>query len=56
LRKAWGPNYIGDRSFVKLYVRYLRRKIETEPNRPEYILTERGIGYRFAALDSQAIT
>jgi DNA-binding response OmpR family regulator len=56
LRKAWGPNYIGDRSFVKLYVRYLRRKIETEPNRPEYILTERGIGYRFATLDSQAIT
>jgi DNA-binding response OmpR family regulator len=52
LRKAWGPNYIGDRSFVKLYVRYLRRKIETEPNRPEYILTERGIGYRFATPDN----
>jgi len=48
LRKAWGPNYIGDRSFVKLYVRYLRRKIEEEPNKPQLILTERGIGYRFA--------
>jgi two-component system KDP operon response regulator KdpE len=52
LRKAWGPNYIGDRSFVKLYVRYLRRKIEAEPNSPQYILTERGIGYRFATLDN----
>jgi DNA-binding response OmpR family regulator len=52
LRKAWGPNYIGDRSFVKLYIRYLRRKIETEPDRPEYILTERGIGYRFATKEN----
>lgn len=52
LRKAWGPNYIGDRSFVKLYVRYLRRKIEAEPNKPEYILTERGIGYRFATQEN----
>jgi DNA-binding response OmpR family regulator len=52
LRKAWGPNYIGDRSFVKLYIRYLRRKIEAEPNRPRYILTERGIGYRFATQDN----
>jgi two-component system KDP operon response regulator KdpE len=49
LRKAWGPNYIGDRSYVKLYIRYLREKIEKEPNRPELILTERGIGYRFLA-------
>ena len=47
LRKVWGPNYIGDKSFVKLYIRYLRKKIEVKPNRPEFILTERGIGYRF---------
>ena len=48
LRKAWGPHYIGDKSFVKLYIRYLRQKIEKEPHRPQLILTERGIGYRFA--------
>ncbi len=48
LEKAWGPNYIGDKSFVKLYIRYLRQKIEKHPHRPEIILTERGVGYLFA--------
>jgi len=49
LRKVWGPNYLGDRSYVKLYVRYLREKIESEPSKPKWILTERGVGYRFAS-------
>ena len=49
LQKAWGINYVGDKSFVKLYVRYLRLKLEKDPRKPEMILTERGIGYRFAA-------
>ena len=48
LEKAWGPNYIGDKSFVKLYIRYLRRKIEEDPHKPKSILTERGVGYYFA--------
>jgi two-component system KDP operon response regulator KdpE len=48
LEKAWGPNYIGDKSFVKLYIRYLRKKIEANPRNPQIILTERGIGYHFA--------
>ncbi len=48
LRKAWGPNYIGDKSFVKLYIRYLRLKLERNPSKPEFILTERGVGYRFS--------
>lgn len=48
LEKAWGPNYIGDKSFVKLYVRYLRQKLEKDPHNPQLILTERGVGYRFA--------
>ena len=49
LQKVWGPNYVGDKSFVKLYIRYLRQKIEEDPCEPRLILTERGIGYRFAA-------
>lgn len=49
LEKAWGPNYIGDKSFVKLYIRYLRQKIEADPHNPRLILTERGVGYHFAA-------
>jgi DNA-binding response OmpR family regulator len=48
LEKAWGPNYIGDKSFVKLYIRYLRQKIEENPHNPRLILTERGVGYYFA--------
>jgi two-component system, OmpR family, KDP operon response regulator KdpE len=48
LRKVWGPDYVDEKGFVKLYVRYLRQKIEKNPGRPQLILTERGIGYRFA--------
>jgi two-component system KDP operon response regulator KdpE len=48
LEKAWGPNYIGDKSFVKLYIRYLRQKIEENPHSPRFILTERGVGYYFS--------
>ena len=47
LEKAWGPNYIGDKSFVKLYIRYLRQKIEEDPHNPRLIGTERGVGYYF---------
>lgn len=49
LRKVWGPNYFGDKNYVKLYVRYLRQKIEMEPSNPKWVLTERGVGYRFSA-------
>jgi two-component system KDP operon response regulator KdpE len=52
LQKVWGPHYVGDKSFVKLYIRYLRRKIEEDPCDPKLILTERGVGYRFAISDS----
>jgi len=48
LRKVWGPNYFGDKAYVKLYIRYLRRKVEKDPGDPKWILTERGVGYRFS--------
>jgi len=48
LRKVWGSNYFGDKSYVKLYIRYLRQKIESDPGNPRWILTERGVGYRYA--------
>ena len=47
LRTVWGPNYFGDKSYVKLYIRYLREKIEKDPSDPKWVLTERGVGYRF---------
>ncbi len=55
LQKAWGPNYIGDKSFVKLYIRYLRQKIEKDPRKPQLILTERGVGYRFSVDGNGAV-
>jgi DNA-binding response OmpR family regulator len=54
LEKAWGPNYIGDKSFVKLYIRYLRQKIEQDPHKPQIIMTERGVGYYFAMQNEES--
>jgi two-component system KDP operon response regulator KdpE len=48
LRDVWGPSYVGDRANLKLYIWYLRRKIERDPANPELIQTRRGIGYIFA--------
>ncbi|MBO9308330.1 MAG: response regulator transcription factor [Chloroflexi bacterium] len=48
VREAWGPEYADAIDSLKLYIHYLRQKIETNPQRPEYILTSRGVGYRFA--------
>ncbi len=47
LEKIWGAEYHNDVDYVKLFVYRLRRKIETDPENPRYILSERGIGYRF---------
>ncbi|NQT73280.1 MAG: response regulator transcription factor [Chloroflexi bacterium] len=47
LRRVWGPEYRDEDHYVWLYITYLRKKIEKDPKNPEYILGERGIGYRF---------
>ena len=47
LTKVWGYEYRDEPHYVRLYINYLRQKIEKDPAKPEYILTERGIGYRF---------
>jgi two-component system KDP operon response regulator KdpE len=46
---VWGPEYADETHYVKLYIRYLRQKIEESPKRPKYVLTEWGVGYRFQA-------
>ncbi len=51
LSKVWGPEYRDEDHYVRLYVTYLRQKIERDPKNPEYILSERGLGYRFKELD-----
>jgi DNA-binding response OmpR family regulator len=47
LIKVWGYEYRDEPHYVRLYINYLRKKIEKDPSNPEYILTERGVGYRF---------
>ncbi len=47
LAKVWGYEYRDETHYVRLYVNYLREKIEEDPSHPKYILTERGVGYRF---------
>ena len=47
LAKVWGYEYRDEAHYVRLYVNYLREKIEEDPANPRYILTERGVGYRF---------
>ena len=45
---VWGPAYVNEREYIKLYVRYLRKKLEEDPENPKYIVTQRGLGYRLA--------
>lgn len=47
LQKVWGYEYRDEAHYVRLYVNYLRDKIEEDPAKPQYIITERGVGYRF---------
>ena len=47
LSKVWGYEYRDETHYVRLYINYLRKKIEEDPSNPKYILTERGVGYRF---------
>jgi len=49
LQKVWGYEYRDEAHYVRLYVNYLREKIEEDPSNPHYIITERGVGYRFIA-------
>jgi two-component system, OmpR family, KDP operon response regulator KdpE len=48
LEAVWGPAFRDDLDYVKLYIWRLRQKIEADPEQPEYLITERGVGYRFA--------
>ena len=47
LREIWGQSYSDQTQYLRVFVAQLRKKIENDPNRPNYIVTESGIGYRF---------
>ncbi|HHV47811.1 MAG TPA: two-component system response regulator KdpE [Rhodocyclaceae bacterium] len=47
LKAVWGPSHAEDSHYVRVYMGHLRKKIENDPTRPKFILTESGVGYRF---------
>ena len=49
LTEVWGPQYTTDTGYLRLYLAQLRKKLEPEPGKPRYLLTEAGMGYRFVA-------
>ena len=51
LETVWGYRYCGDARTVDVHIRYLRQKIEDEPDNPRLVVTLRGVGYRFASAE-----
>lgn len=51
LSELWGPS--ADSQYLRVYVRHLRQKLEADPERPQFLLTETGVGYRLQAPDTQ---
>jgi two-component system KDP operon response regulator KdpE len=47
LKEVWGDEYGGELEYLRVYIGHLRKKIERDPNAPEYLISERGIGYLF---------
>jgi two-component system KDP operon response regulator KdpE len=48
LREVWGPSHVESSHYLRIYMGHLRQKLETDPAQPVYLLTEIGVGYRFA--------
>jgi len=46
LKEVWGPNYVEQTHYLRVYMAHLREKLEADPSRPELLLTEPGVGYR----------
>ncbi len=49
LKEVWGPSHAEEAHYLRVYMAQLRRKLEADPTRPRYLLTEPGVGYRLAA-------
>lgn len=47
LKQIWGPTYINESQYLRVYIAQIRKKIESDPNRPVHLITESGVGYRF---------
>jgi two-component system KDP operon response regulator KdpE len=49
LRAIWGPGFINQSQYLRVFIAQIRKKIEDDPNRPAHLLTESGVGYRFVS-------
>jgi two-component system KDP operon response regulator KdpE len=49
LKEVWGPDAVNEPHYVRVFMANLRKKLERDPSRPEYLLTEQGVGYRLKA-------
>lgn len=50
LRSIWGPGFIDQSQYLRVFIAQIRKKIEADPNNPKILLTEPGVGYRFLAM------
>ena len=48
LQTVWGPDYGDEVEYLRVFVNSLRRKIEPEPSKPQFLITEPWVGYRFS--------
>jgi len=46
LQQIWGPGYVDETQYLRVFIAQLRKKIETDPNQPKHLITESGVGYR----------
>jgi two-component system, OmpR family, KDP operon response regulator KdpE len=46
LREVWGPEYGAETHYLRVHVAHIRAKLEADPSRPQYLITEPGVGYR----------
>src|SRR5579863_4010059 len=51
LQRVWGPDYKGENTYLRTFIRYLRRKLEPDPTQPRFLLNESGVGYYVPAPD-----
>jgi two-component system KDP operon response regulator KdpE len=56
LHEVWGPGYEEETNYLRVYMAQIRRKLEPDPSRPVYFLTEPGMGYRFDPNDVSGAT
>jgi two-component system, OmpR family, KDP operon response regulator KdpE len=54
LREVWGPTYVGQTHYLRVYMAHLREKLEAESSKPALLLTEPGVGYRLVEMEQEA--